>query len=95
MVAFDGRDPVCLVVERAEAMELEFALRAKEAGMLEEGDASGQQLASARRLRSLLSSNRWEPLTLRSYICYIRINVGPQFELEKFLCYFYFIFYLQ
>lgn len=52
---------VCCVlrpVRRAEAMELESALRAREGGMLEEGDASGQQLTSARRLRSLLSSNR-------------------------------------
>lgn len=48
-------------------MELEAALRAREGGVngrLEEGDASGQQLASARRLRSLLSSNRFGPALL-------------------------------
>lgn len=54
---------------RAEAMELEAALKAREGGMngrLEEGDASGQQLASARRLRSLLSSNRFVYVMSRS-----------------------------
>jgi len=44
-------------------MELETALRSRDGGVhgggrADEGDASGQQLASARRLRSLLSSNR-------------------------------------
>lgn len=43
-------------------MELEAALRSRGDGGVhgraDEGDASGQQLASARRLRSLLSSNR-------------------------------------
>ncbi|CAN0430860.1 unnamed protein product, partial [Ectocarpus sp. 12 AP-2014] len=46
---------------KAEAMELESAFRSRDSGVhgrTDEGDASGRQLASARRLRALLSSNR-------------------------------------